>query len=104
MFNEGGAKSNVWHPIITGVLGVPSTLIKDRTGAPLGDAMLAGVAVGGFPDRSVAEERARYLELLEPDDRDRQIYQDFSGLYKSIYSPVQDDFKSLQSLLRRTSS
>ena len=33
-----------------------------------------------------------------------QIYQDFFDLYKSIYSHVQDDFKSLQSLLRRTNS
>ena len=90
--------------IITDVFGVPSTLIKDRTGAPLGDAMLAGVAVGVFPDFSVAKERARYVELLEPDDRNRQIYQEFFDLYKSIYSHVQDDFKSLQSLLRRTSS
>ncbi len=107
MFNEGGAKSDVWRRIITDVFGVPcvpSTLIKDRTGAPLGDAMLAGVAVGVFPDFSVAKERARYVELLEPDDRNRQIYQEFFDLYKSIYSHVQDDFKSLQSLLRRTNS
>src|SRR6266851_2067525 len=104
VFNEGGAKSDVWRRIITDVFGVPSTLIKDRTGAPLGDAMLAGVAVGVFPDFSVAKERARYVELLEPDDRNRQIYQEFFDLYKSIYSHVQDDFKSLQSLLRRTSS
>ncbi len=34
----------------------------------------------------------------------RQIYEEFFDLYKSIYSHVQDDFKSLQSLLRRTSS
>jgi sugar (pentulose or hexulose) kinase len=104
VFNEGGAKSDVWRRIITDVFGVPSTLIKDRTGAPLGDAMLAGVAVGVFPDFSVAKERARYVELLEPDDRNRQIYQEFFDLYKSIYSHVQDDFKSLQSLLRRTNS
>ena len=31
--------------------------------------MLAGVAVGIFPDFSVAKERARYVELLEPEDR-----------------------------------
>ncbi len=90
--------------IIIDVFGVPSTLIKDRTGAPLGDAMLAGVAVGVFPDFSVAKERARYVELLEPDDRNHQIYQEFFDLYKSTYSHVQDGFKSLQSLLRRTNS
>jgi hypothetical protein len=45
-----------------------------------------------------------YMELLEPDDRNHQIYQEFFDLYKSIHSHVQDDFKSLQSLLRRTNS
>jgi sugar (pentulose or hexulose) kinase len=86
----------VWRRIITNVFGVPSALIKDRTGTPLGDAMLAGVAVGVFPDFSVAKERARYVELLDPDDRNCQNYQEFFDLYKSIYSHVQDDFKSLQ--------
>ena len=104
MFNEGGAKSDVWRRIITDLFGVPSTLIKDCAGAPLGDTPLAGVAVAIFPDFSVAKERARYVELLEPDDRNHQIYEEFSDLYKSIYSHVQDRFKSLQSLLRRTNS
>ena len=104
MFNEGGAKSDVWRRIITDLFGVPSTLIEDRTGAPLGDTPLAGVAVGVFPDFSVAKERARYVELLEPDDRNHQIYEEFSDLYRSIYSHVQDRFKSLPSLLRRTNS
>ena len=61
-------------------------------------------AVAGLSDFSVAKERGRYLELLEPDDREHRIYQDFFDLYKSIYSHVQDAFKSLQSLLRRTCS
>jgi ribulokinase len=104
VFNEGGAKSDLWRRIITDVLAVPSALIKDRTGAPLGDALLAAVAVGVFPDFSVAKKRARYIELLEPDDRNHQIYQEFFDLYKSIYAHVQDDSKSLQSLPRRTSS
>ena len=44
------------------------------------------------------------MQLREPHDRDRQIYQEFSDLCKSVYSHVQDDFKSLQSFLRRTNS
>ena len=62
------------------------------------------MAVGVFPGFSAAKERARYVELLEPDDRNHQIYQEFFDLYKNIYSHVQDGFKSLQSLFRRTSS
>ena len=53
----------MWRRIITGVFGVPSAFVKGRTGATLGDAMLAGAAVGGFPGFSVGKERARYVEL-----------------------------------------
>jgi len=35
---------------------------------------------------------------------DTQIYEEFFDLYKSIYFHIQGDFKSLPSLLRRTSS
>jgi hypothetical protein len=45
-----------------------------------------------------------YVELLEPDNRKRQVYREFFDLSKSIYSHVQDDFMSLPSLLRRTNS
>lgn len=47
--NEGGAKSKIWRRIITDVFNAPTILLKSRTGAPLGDAILAGVATGVFP-------------------------------------------------------
>ena len=63
-----------------------------------------GSQSGSFLTSAFAKERARYVELIEPDDCNRQIYQEFFALYKSVYSHVQVGFKSLQSLLRRTNS
>ena len=55
VLNEGGAKSPLWRRIITDVFNVPTVLVERRTGAPYGDAILAGVATGIFPDFSVAK-------------------------------------------------
>ena len=56
------------------------------------------VAVGVFPDFSVAKDRARYVGLLEADDHDHYIDRASFALDTSVCSPGQDDFKSLQSL------
>jgi hypothetical protein len=42
------------------VFGIPTALLKGRTGAPLGDAILAGVGVDVFDDFSVAKDWAEY--------------------------------------------
>ena len=41
-------KSALWRRIITDVFNVPTVLVKNRAGAPYGDAILAGVATGVF--------------------------------------------------------
>ena len=62
------------------------------------------VAVGVFPDFSVAKDRARYVGLLKADDRDHYVDRESFARYTNVCSPGHDDFKSLQSLPRRTSS
>jgi sugar (pentulose or hexulose) kinase len=46
VLNEGGAVSELWRQITADVFNVPIVLVKRRTGAPFGDAILAGVATG----------------------------------------------------------
>ena len=43
ILNEGGAVSRLWRGIITDVFGIPTAMVKRRTGAPFGDAILAEV-------------------------------------------------------------
>jgi xylulokinase len=74
--------------------------VADPTGAPLGDAILAGVATGVFQNFNIAKEKARYVEPLEPDDHVHQLYMEYFELYKSVYSHLRDDFASLQGILR----
>ena len=55
VMNEGGAVSKLWRQIITDVFNVPTVLVKRRTGAPFGDAILAGVVTGVLKDFTVAK-------------------------------------------------
>jgi sugar (pentulose or hexulose) kinase len=100
VLNEGGAKSPLWRRIITDVFQVPTVLVERRTGAPYGDAILAGVATGIFPGFEVARQWSRYIEPMEPDPRHRDLYQNHFRLYKQLYEHVRSDFRELAALTR----
>ncbi len=95
VLNEGGAVSRLWRQIITDVFAVPTVLVKRRTGAPYGDAILAGVATGIFKDFGVAKEWSQYIAPMEPDKANHERYMDYFGLYKQVYEHVKGDFLSL---------
>jgi xylulokinase len=95
VLNEGGAKSILWRRIITDVFNVPTVLVKRRTGAPYGDAILAGVATGIFRDFSVAKQWTEYVDRMEPDAGNNSRYMDYFNIYKSLYNNVKNDFKTL---------
>jgi xylulokinase len=104
VLNEGGAKSKLWRHIITDVFNVPTVLVKNRTGAPYGDAILAGVATGVFKDFSVAKQWAEYIEPIEPNKSNHKIYMDYFKLYKDIYNNLKDNFKDLAKLRKDNQS
>ncbi len=98
VFHEGGTVSQLWRQIITDVFNVPTVLVKRRTGAPLGDAILAGVATGIFKDFSVAKEWVEYIEPEEPSKKNHERYMEYFSLYKQLYEHVKEDFKELARL------
>ncbi len=101
VLNEGGAKSLLWRRIITDTFNVPTALVKRRTGAPYGDAILAGVASGVFKDFSVAKDWAEYIEPIEPDARNHELYMEYFALYKNLYNHVKQDYRDLAALRGR---
>jgi xylulokinase len=101
ILNEGGAVSKLWRQIITDVFNVPTVLVKRRTGAPFGDAILAGVATGVFKDFSVAKEWAEYIDEMTPSQANHERYMEYFTLYKQIYEHVKEDFRDLAQLRNR---
>jgi len=98
VLNEGGAVSKLWRQIITDVFNAPTVLVKRRTGAPFGDAILAGVATGVLKDFSVAKDWAEYIDRMEPSQGNHDRYMEYFGLYKQIYEHVKGDFRTLARL------
>lgn len=92
VMNEGGAKSALWRRIFTDVFGYPTVMLKNRTGAPYGNAVLAGVSTGYLPDYTVAGQWAEYVDYMEPDQKNHQMYMDYYELFCSIYGHLQEDY------------
>jgi len=101
VLNEGGAVSKLWRQIISDVFNVSTVLVKRRTGAPFGDAILAGVVTGVFKDFGVAKQWAEYTDPVEPILAHHQRYQEYFALYKQIYEHVKEDYRALARLRDR---
>ena len=95
VLNEGGAVSRLWRQIITDVFNVPIVLVKRRSVAPYGDAILAWVATGVLPDFSVAKQWVEYVDPMEPDPEVHAHYMEIFALYKRIYAHTREDFSEL---------
>jgi sugar (pentulose or hexulose) kinase len=98
VLNEGGAVSKLWRQIITDVFNVPTVLVQRRTGAPYGDAILAGVATGVLPNFDVAKQWVQYVATLDPDPVRHARYMEYFALYRRLYGHVKEDFQTLAAL------
>lgn len=95
VLNEGGARNRLWRRIITDVFNVPTVFVKSRIGAPMGDAILAGVAVGIFKDFAIAKEKAEYVDPMDPVPENHERYMDYYSLYGRLYSHIREDYLEL---------
>ncbi|MEA2025388.1 MAG: FGGY-family carbohydrate kinase [Chloroflexota bacterium] len=101
VLNEGGAKSVLWRRIITDVFDVGTVLLERRTGAPYGDAILAGVATGVFKDFDVARQWATTIDPMEPDAAAHADYMERFALFKQVYQDLKGDFVELARIRSR---
>ena len=90
-----GAKSKLWRRIITDIFNIPTVFLKERTGAPFGDVILAGVATGILKNYSVAKEKAEYIDPIEPINENHEQYMLYFSIYKNLYEHLKEDFKDL---------
>jgi len=79
---DGGARSPLWRQIIADVTGVPMSYIPGAQGAPLGDAMLAGLGTGVISDHKVIEDWLPEKVPMTPRPDGIEAYARFYLLYK----------------------
>lgn len=104
VLNEGGARSDVWRRIITDILGVPTIVLKSPGGAPVGDAILAGVGIGEFENFDVAKIHARYGDFLEPDGNVHTLYMEYYKIFRNLYEDIKENFRTLGEIVDRPNS
>jgi xylulokinase len=101
----GGAKSPLWTQIKADVLDVPHATCANRSDfAPLGSAVVAGHAVGLFPD--MAETVRRFTEITQdvhPRPAYTEAYKPHAEFYSRLYERVEPIFRDLAALVAHSS-
>jgi xylulokinase len=96
----GGAKGAVWRQIMADIYNMPilqPSLLDEATS--LGAAIAGGVAVGFFPDYSIAEQLTPVVDVIEPCRDHREKYEKLYTLFNRLYDvlePVYGDLAQIE--------
>lgn len=97
----GGTKNSLWSQIKADVLGIPVVVPKASTGATFGDALVAGIGLGLYPDiRATLLDVVKIQSTYQPDPARHAYYQVRYRRYRDLYENIKDDFdKSAESAI-----
>jgi len=91
----GGARSRLWLQIKADVTGLPLRTAECEEATSLGVAILAGVAVGLFPDvERACQQMVRMGARIEPNTAHHTLYEAAYDRYLRLYSSLQTLFGS----------
>ena len=89
----GGSRSALWNQIKADACGLPVVTLQGDDAAVRGDAMIAGVAAGIFPDLSAAcSAMVMVKDRYEPDPATRTAYDDAYGQYLRLFEALRPLF------------
>ena len=95
----GGARSALWRGLQADVYGEPVRRTAADEGPAYGAALLAGVAAGTYGDVGEASSVVRVREeVTEPDPERVRTYEDYYGVYRSLYPATRDAMSRLTEL------
>ena len=78
---DGGASSPLWRQIISDTTEIEFNYIPDTLGAPMGDAILAGLGSGEITDHRVIEKWIGEKIATKPDPESIKKYRKYYELY-----------------------
>jgi xylulokinase len=89
----GPAKSHLWMEILADICGKTVKTTENEDAAPLGDAMLAGVACGFYTDfKEAASRNVKIKNSYQPNPQNRKIYDRLFEVYLNSYKKMKDDY------------
>ena len=94
----GGSKSRTWSKIKASMLKVPVLLLDEKSGdVPFGDVLLAGHAVGVFPDLTkTINEIVEVKETIQPNEEWAAVYDRIYPYYVDLYRDLDKDLLRLR--------
>ncbi len=93
----GGAKSRTWCQIKASMLKVPVLVLDEKSGdVPFGDVLIAGNALGIFPDLTkTVQELVKVKEVIEPIPAWSVAYDQLYPYYLDMYQHLDGDLQKL---------
>ena len=90
ILSEGGANSPMWRQIIADILNVQCDFAVSSKGAPVGNAVCAGVGVGIYKNYDVVKDWVSVGERSNPIPENHARYQKLYKIYRDLYPAVKD--------------
>ena len=89
----GGSRSALWNQVKADACALPVLTLEGDDAAVRGDAMIAGVAAGIFPDLAAAcSATVTVKDRYEPDPATRSAYEDAYGRYVRLFETLRPLF------------
>jgi len=89
---DGGAKSPIWRQIMADVTGLELRYVEAAPGAPLGDALLAGVGTGYLKYETI-NEWVSVDKVVKPNLENNKIYEKYYKLYKKLHESLEECYE-----------
>jgi xylulokinase len=95
----GGSNSDLWLKIKASMLNMPILIPEISTGAPFGDALLAGVGVKLYNNvRDIIRKSIKIKKVIMPDNTWHERYAELFEVYINIYKHTKDDLFKLTNI------
>jgi xylulokinase len=99
VLSEGGANNPVWRQIIADILDVETVLAESSKGAPVGNAVAAGVGVGIYKDYDVVRQWVKLGTKSVPNAATHERYMRLYRIFRDLYPALKDQFVQLAGAL-----
>ncbi len=95
VLSEGGANSPMWRRIISDILNVDCVFARSSKGAPVGNAVAAGVGVGIFRNYDVVKQWVQLGDPVSPNADNHATYMRFYAIFRDLYPLLKGHFRKL---------
>jgi xylulokinase len=99
VLSEGGAHNPLWRQILADILNVECVLAESSKGAPVGNAVAAGVGVGVYKDYDVVKQWVKLGPKSVPNPEIHERYMRLYAIFRDLYPAVKEQYVRLAEAL-----